>query len=257
MINPHSTSNGLANRPALRVRRVGDDLASSVYLCTKRKTRHPVGFQSFDYDPPPATTRAQLTALITGLNGDLAEHGILLRSSLLAHINEDAWVDSLDPYKARDSFRGSNMGRLAQRGYGVRSRTPNGVMTLRGHTDRPARGEHAVVAGVSSHVSRPLVPKRLSVDGTTTCWHTFTGNRDAHVRPAEIFIVVVSTAGLVKGEWIKPGAVMIDVAISRLDDGVQRDRNYAGNGRSADPLSVRRRREEEDGRCVENERPEC
>jgi methylenetetrahydrofolate dehydrogenase (NADP+)/methenyltetrahydrofolate cyclohydrolase len=178
-----------------------------------------VGFRSFDYDLPSTTSQDELFALIDRLNADPDVHGILVQSPLPEHIDEDALVDRIDPNKDVDGFQAINVGRLALRRFGLRPCTPKGVMTLLGHTDRPVRGQHAVVVGVSNHVGRPLVLELMIAGCTTTSCHRFTRDLETFVRQADIVIVAVGKAGLVKGEWIKPGAVVIDVGINRLDDG--------------------------------------
>jgi len=205
--------------PGLAVVLVGSDAASTVYVRNKRKACQQVGFRSFGYDLPPDTTQEELFALIDRLNADPDVHGILVQSPLPAHIDEDALVDRIDPNKDVDGFQAINVGRLALRRFGLRPCTPKGVMTLLGHTDRPVRGQHAVVIGVSNHVGRPLVLELMIAGCTTTSCHRFTRDLETFVRQADIVIVAVGKAGLVKGEWIKPGAVVIDVGINRLDDG--------------------------------------
>jgi methylenetetrahydrofolate dehydrogenase (NADP+)/methenyltetrahydrofolate cyclohydrolase len=209
---------GLAE-PGLAVVLVGDDAASSVYVRNKRKACHQVGFRSFDYDLPSLTTQAELFALIDRLNVDPEVHGILVQSPLPEHIDEDALVDRIDPNKDVDGFQAVNVGRLALRRFGLRPCTPKGVITLLGHTDRPVRGQHAVVVGVSNHVGRPLVLELLIAGCTTTCCHRFTRDLESFVRQADILVVAVGKPDLVKGDWIKPGAVVVDVGINRLDDG--------------------------------------
>jgi methylenetetrahydrofolate dehydrogenase (NADP+)/methenyltetrahydrofolate cyclohydrolase len=205
--------------PGLAVVLVGDDAASSVYVRNKRKACHQVGFRSFDYDLPSSTTQAELFELIDRLNADPDVHGILVQSPLPHHIDEDALVDRIDPDKDVDGFQAVNVGRLALRRFGLRPCTPKGVMTLLGHTDRPVRGQHAVVVGVSNHVGRPLVLELMIAGCTTTSCHRFTRDLEGFVRQADILVVAVGKPGLVKGDWIKPGAVVIDVGINRLDDG--------------------------------------
>ncbi|WP_201313402.1 bifunctional methylenetetrahydrofolate dehydrogenase/methenyltetrahydrofolate cyclohydrolase FolD [Dyella sp. EPa41] len=205
--------------PGLAVVLVGDDAASSVYVRNKRKACHQVGFRSFDFDLPSSTTQEELIALIDKLNADPSVHGILVQSPLPDHIDEDALVDRIDPGKDVDGFQAVNVGRLALRRFGLRPCTPRGVMTLLGHTDRPVRGQHAVVVGVSNHVGRPLALELLIAGCTTTCCHKFTRDLESFIRQADIVIVAVGRPGLVKGEWIKPGAVVIDVGINRLEDG--------------------------------------
>jgi len=201
--------------PGLAVVLVGSDAASSVYVRNKRKACHQVGFRSYDYDLPASTTQEELFALIDQLNADPDVHGILVQSPLPDHIDEDALVDRIDPDKDVDGFQAVNVGRLALRRFGLRPCTPRGVMTLLGHTDRPVRGQHAVVVGVSNHVGRPLALELLIAGCTTTCCHRFTRELETYVRQADILIVAVGKPGLVKGDWIKPGAVVVDVGINR------------------------------------------
>ena len=205
--------------PGLAVVMVGEDPASAVYVRNKRKACLQVGFHSYAYDLPADTTQEEVITLIDNLNADPSVHGILVQSPLPRHIDEDALVDRIDPGKDVDGFQAVNVGRLALRRFGLRPGTPRGVMTLLGHTDRPVRGRHAVIVGVSNHVGRPLGLELLIAGCTTTSCHKFTQDLEGFVRQADIVIVAVGRPGLVQGEWIKPGAVVIDVGINRLDDG--------------------------------------
>jgi methylenetetrahydrofolate dehydrogenase (NADP+)/methenyltetrahydrofolate cyclohydrolase len=210
-----------AGRPApgLAVVLVGADPASAVYVRNKRKACKQVGFESFDFDLPADTSEAELFALVDRLNADPRVHGILVQLPLPGRVNAAALIDRIDPRKDEDGFSAINVGHLALRRFGLRPCTPKGVMTLLGHTDRPVRGQHAVVVGVSNHVGRPLVLELLIAGCTTTCCHKFTQGLDHYVRQADILIAAVGKPGIVKGEWIKPGAVVIDVGINRMDDG--------------------------------------
>jgi methylenetetrahydrofolate dehydrogenase (NADP+)/methenyltetrahydrofolate cyclohydrolase len=205
--------------PGLAVVLVGADPASAVYVRNKRKACKQVGFASFDFDLPSDTSESELFALVDRLNADPAVHGILVQLPLPPHINASALIDHIDPRKDVDGFSAVNLGHLALRRFGLRPCTPKGVMTLLGHTDRPVRGQHAVVVGVSNHVGRPLVLELLIAGCTTTCCHKFTQDLAHHVREADIGITAVGKPGIVKGEWIKPGAVVIDVGINRMEDG--------------------------------------
>ena len=198
---------------------VGVDPASAVYVRNKRKACRQAGFRSFDYDLPAETPEADLFALVDRLNADRAVHGILVQLPLPPHINANALIDRIDPRKDVDGFSAINVGHLALRRFGLRPCTPKGVMTLLGRTDRPVRGQHAVVVGVSNHVGRPLVLELLIAGCTTTCCHKFTQGLDHYVRQGDIVIAAVGRPGVVKGEWIKRGAVVIDVGINRMDDG--------------------------------------
>jgi methylenetetrahydrofolate dehydrogenase (NADP+)/methenyltetrahydrofolate cyclohydrolase len=190
-----------------------------VYVRNKRRACAQVGFRSLDFDLPAATGAAELVALIERLNADPEVHGILLQLPLPPGFEATALIDRIDPRKDVDGFQAQNVGRLALRQRGLRPCTPKGVMTLLAHTDRPVRGRKAVVIGVSNHVGRPLILELLLAGCTTTGCHRFTADLEAEVRQADIVVVAAGKPGLVKGEWIKPGAVVIDVGINRLDDG--------------------------------------
>lgn len=208
-----------ARAPGLAVVLVGADPASAVYVRNKRKACKQVGFESFDYDLPAGTSEAELFELVDRLNADPAVHGILVQLPLPPHVNAPALIDRIDPRKDVDGFSAINLGQLALRRFGLRPCTPRGVMTLLGHTDRPVRGQHAVVVGVSNHVGRPLALELLIAGCTTTCCHKFTQGLEHYVRQGDIVIAAVGRPGIVKGDWIKSGAVVIDVGINRMDDG--------------------------------------
>lgn len=205
--------------PGLAVVMVGSDPASEVYVRNKRRACAQVGFRSFDHDLPATTREGDLIALIDRLNADDEVDGILLQLPLPEGINATALIDHIDVRKDVDGFQAANVGRLALRQRGLRPCTPKGVMTLLAHTDRPVRGRKAVVVGVSNHVGRPLILELLLAGCTTTGCHKFTASLEDEVRAADIVVVAVGRPGIVKGEWIKPGAVVIDVGINRLDDG--------------------------------------
>lgn len=205
--------------PGLAVVMVGSDPASAVYVRNKRRACKQVGFRSFDFDLPATTPQAELVALIDRLNADPAVHGILLQLPLPAGIDATGLIDRIDVRKDVDGFQAANVGRLALRQRGLRPCTSKGVMTLLAQTDQPVRGRKAVVLGVSNHVGRPLILELLLAGCTTTGCHKFTDHLEDEVRSADILVVAVGRPGIVKGEWIKPGAVVIDVGINRLDDG--------------------------------------
>lgn len=207
--------------PGLAVVLVGDDPASAVYVRNKRRACERVGFVSFDYDLAADTPQTQLIALIDRLNADPAVHGVLLQLPLPPHIDAVAVIDHIDPRKDVDGFHAANVGRLALRQLGLRPCTPKGITTLLAHTDRPVRGAEAVVVGVSNHVGRPMALELLIAGCTTTSCHKFTPAETLrrHVGQADIVVVAVGRPGIVPGEWIKPGAVVIDVGINRMPDG--------------------------------------
>ncbi|HEY8011154.1 MAG TPA: bifunctional methylenetetrahydrofolate dehydrogenase/methenyltetrahydrofolate cyclohydrolase FolD [Rudaea sp.] len=205
--------------PGLAVVLVGNDAASAVYVRNKRRACTHAGFHSRDYDLPMSTTQAELVALIDTLNTDAQIHGILVQLPLPAHIDADVIVNRIDPHKDVDGFHPENIGRLALRQRGLRPCTSKGVMNLLAHTDRPVRGQTAVVVGVSNHVGRPLAFELLLAGCTTICCHRFTRDLPQVVASGDIVAVAVGQPGMVKGAWIKPGAVVIDVGINRLTDG--------------------------------------
>ncbi len=205
--------------PGLAVVLVGDDPASSVYVRNKRRACAHVGFRSRDYDLPATTTQDELERLIDALNADPEIDGILVQLPLPPHIDATPLINRIDPRKDVDGFHPENIGHLALRQRGLRPCTSKGVMTLLAHTDRPVRGSTAVVVGVSNHVGRPLALELLLAGCTTICCHKFTRDLADVVSSGDIVAVAVGRPGLVKGAWIKQGAVVIDVGINRLPNG--------------------------------------
>jgi len=205
--------------PGLAVILVGDEPASAVYVKNKRRACAHVGFRSRDFDLPATTTQAELAALIDQLNADPDVHGILVQLPLPAHIDAPPLINRIDPRKDVDGFHPENIGKLVLRQRGLRPCTSKGVMTLLAATDRPVRGSTAVVVGVSNHVGRPLALELLLAGCTTICCHKFTRDLANVVSGGDIVAVAVGRPGLVKGDWIKQGAVVIDVGINRLADG--------------------------------------
>ncbi len=207
--------------PGLAVVRVGQDPASAVYVRNKRRAATKVGIRAVDYDLPDTTSDDELAALVDRLNADPAIHGILLQLPLPGNRDASGLIHRIDPRKDVDGFHPENVGRLALRQFGLRPCTPRGVTTLLAYTDRPVRGQSATVVGVSNHVGRPMVLELLIAGCTTTSCHKFTPREvlERHVREADILVVAVGRPGLVPGEWVKPGAVVIDVGINRLEDG--------------------------------------
>ncbi|GAB6196603.1 bifunctional methylenetetrahydrofolate dehydrogenase/methenyltetrahydrofolate cyclohydrolase FolD [Lysobacter xanthus] len=207
--------------PGLAVILVGDDPASAVYVRNKRRAAQKVGIRAVDHDLPADATDADLLALIDRLNADPAIHGILLQLPLPDRRDASALINRIDPSKDVDGFHPQNVGHLVLREFGLRPCTPRGITTLLGYTDRPVRGQSATIVGVSNHVGRPMALELLIAGCTVTCCHRFTRPEtlEAAVRGADILVVAVGKPGLIPGEWVKPGAVVIDVGINRLDDG--------------------------------------
>jgi len=208
-------------RPGLAVVLVGGDPASAVYVRNKRRAGKKVGITAFDHDLPADTSEAQLTSLIDELNADPKVHGILVQLPLPGIADASRLIERIDPRKDVDGFHPENVGHLALRQFGLRPCTPRGITTLLAYTDRPVRGASATIVGVSNHVGRPMALELLIAGCTTTCCHKFTPPEvlKASVEGADILVVAVGRPGLIPGEWVKPGAVVIDVGINRLDDG--------------------------------------
>ena len=209
---------GLRN-PGLAVVLVGADPSSQLYVRSKRKACEEVGICSFSYDLPDTTSECDLLALISDLNARSDIDGILVQLPLPAQISPEAIIDHIHPDKDVDGFHAYNVGRLALRNPLLRPCTPHGVMTLIEHTGHPIKGADAVIVGASNIVGRPMALELLLAGCTITVCHRFTRNLHLHVQRAEILIAAAGKPGLIKGEWVKPGAVVIDVGINRLADG--------------------------------------
>jgi len=205
--------------PGLAVVLVGADPASQIYVRNKRAACEEVGILARDHDLPATTSEAVLLALIDGLNADPAIDGILVQLPLPGHIDETAVIERISPLKDVDGFHPYTVGRLSQRIPVLRPCTPYGVMLLLKAIGVDPKGRHAVVVGASNHVGRPLALELLLAGATTTVCHRFTPNLREFVEAAEILAVAAGKPGLVPGDWIRPGAVVIDIGINRLPDG--------------------------------------
>lgn len=205
--------------PSLAVILVGSDPASQVYVAHKRKDCEQVGIVSIAHDLPETTTQEELTALIDRLNADDGVDGILLQLPLPAHLDSSPLLERINPRKDVDGFHPYNLGRLAQRMPMLRPCTPKGIITLLATTGVDLHGLDAVVVGASNIVGRPMALELLLAGCTTTVTHRFTKNLEEHVRRADLVVVAVGIPDLVKGEWIKPGAIVIDVGINRTESG--------------------------------------
>jgi methylenetetrahydrofolate dehydrogenase (NADP+)/methenyltetrahydrofolate cyclohydrolase len=207
-------------QPGLAVILVGNDQASEIYVRNKRRACEEAGVLSRSYDLAEETSQQQLLDLIDSLNEDRQIDGILVQLPLPAHINAETIIERINPDKDVDGFHPYNIGRLALRIPQLRSCTPCGIMTLLDSTNEPYHGREAVVVGASNHVGRPMVLELLLAGATTTCCHRFTRDLQAHVGRAEILVVAAGKPGLVPGEWIRPGATVIDVGIHRGEKGL-------------------------------------
>ncbi|HLV77643.1 MAG TPA: bifunctional methylenetetrahydrofolate dehydrogenase/methenyltetrahydrofolate cyclohydrolase FolD [Marinobacter sp.] len=205
--------------PGLAVVLVGDDAASRVYVGNKRKACEEAGILSLSYDLPEDTSQTALEALIDELNDNPAVDGILVQLPLPPHLDADPILIKIRPDKDVDGFHPYNIGRLMQRKPALRPCTPAGVITLLDSVGTPYKGQHAVIVGASNIVGRPMSMELLLKGATTTVCHRFTDNLERFVSDADILIAAVGKPGLIKGEWVKPGATVIDVGINRMADG--------------------------------------
>lgn len=205
--------------PGLAVIMVGSDPASGVYVANKRKACEEVGFYSKSYDLPASTDQQTLLELVDTLNNDPQIDGILLQLPLPAGLNADLILERIVPNKDVDGFHPYNIGRLVQRMPALRPCTPKGIMTLIESTKRPAKGLDAVIVGASNIVGRPMSLELLLAGCTVTTCHKFTKDLKSHVQRADILVVAVGKAEFIPGEWIKSGAIVIDVGINRQHNG--------------------------------------
>ena len=205
-------------RPAgLAVILVGADPASQVYVNSKRKSCEEIGFLSRSYDLPESTTENELLTLIDTLNQDHAIDGILVQLPLPKHIDSTKVIEHISPEKDVDGFHPYNVGRLCQRIPVLRACTPYGIIKLLETTQVPLRGKHAVIVGASNIVGRPMALELLLAGCTVTVTHRFTQDLEHHVRQADILVVAVGKPKFISGEWVKKGAIVIDVGINRVD----------------------------------------
>jgi methylenetetrahydrofolate dehydrogenase (NADP+)/methenyltetrahydrofolate cyclohydrolase len=212
------TARGLS-APGLAVVMVGDSPASQVYVRNKRKACAEVGIRDLSVDLPASLSHAALLSEIQRLNRDPLVHGILVQLPLPDHLDATAVIETIDPRKDVDGFHPYNMGRLAVKMPRLRPCTPFGVMKLLESTREPLAGKEAVVIGASNIVGRPMLLELLLAGCTVTVCHSRTRDLAGHVQRAEIVVAAVGRPQMIRGEWIRPGAVVIDVGINRLPDG--------------------------------------
>ena len=205
--------------PGLAVILVGDDPGSVVYVSAKRRDCDQVGFHSVVQHVSANVTQKDLESRVVALNRDASIDGILVQLPLPAHIDADRIIDRIDPEKDIDGFHPYNIGRLALRRPALRSCTPKGIMQLLDRTGIEYKGAEATVIGASNHLGRPMGLELLRVGCTVTTAHKFTVDTAAKARVADILIAAAGVAGLVRGDWIKPGAVVVDVGFTRDANG--------------------------------------
>lgn len=205
--------------PGLAVVLVGQDPASQVYVERKRHACKAVGFYSQAFDYPEDISAEELLQKIDELNASEVIDGILVQLPLPAHIPSEQVLERIAPHKDVDGFHAYNMGKLVQGQPGLRPCTPHGIMTLLAHTGVELKGCQACVVGASRIVGRPMALELLNAGATVTVCHRFTQDLKSHLASADLVIVGIGQAKFIQGEWIKPGAVVIDVGTNRLANG--------------------------------------
>ncbi|EMH4147261.1 bifunctional methylenetetrahydrofolate dehydrogenase/methenyltetrahydrofolate cyclohydrolase FolD [Providencia stuartii] len=205
--------------PGLAVILVGANPASQIYVGSKRRACEEVGFLSRSYDLPDTTTEAELLKLIDDLNQDTEIDGILVQLPLPAGIDNVKVIERIHPDKDVDGFHPYNVGRLCQRAPRLRPCTPRGIVILLDRYGINTYGLNAVIIGASNIVGRPMSLELLLAGCTTTVTHRFTKDLEQHVRNADLLVVAVGKPNFIPGEWVKPGAIVIDVGINRLENG--------------------------------------
>ena len=206
--------------PGLAVVLLGEDPASQVYVRNKQKACSEVGIASFAHTLPATTSEAELLALIKQLNEDSEVDGILVQLPLPPQIRTETVIDAISPAKDVDGFHPYNLGRLAQRRPALRPCTPYGVMQMLAHTQVNPKSLHTVVIGASNIVGRPMSLELLLAGSTVTVCHRFTPDLAEILQTANCVIAAIGKPGIVQSDWIKPGAIVIDVGFSRLSNGV-------------------------------------
>lgn len=210
---------GGRRRPGLAVVMVGEDPASAVYVRNKRRACEQAGIVSAAHDLPAATTSAELLSLIDRLNADPAIDGILVQLPLPKHIEATGVLERINPAKDVDGFHPYNIGRLVQRTPLLRPCTPYGIILMLERAGLEIRGRNAVVVGQSNIVGRPMALELLMKAATITVCHSATRDLAGVVGGADLLVAAMGKPRFIPGAWIRPGAVVIDVGINRLDDG--------------------------------------
>lgn len=212
-------SNAGLPKPGLAVILVGDNPASQVYVGKKQSACKEVGIVSYLHKIPEDVDEGHIATFIDSLNSNPNIHGILLQLPLPNDLSPDNLLERIHPSKDVDGFHPYNLGRLAQSRPLLRPCTPYGVMTLLESTDIDIAGKHAVVVGASNIVGRPMALELLLSKCTVTICHRHTQHLDKHIQSADILISATGQYGLIDSNWIKPGAIVIDVGFSRLSNG--------------------------------------
>lgn len=205
--------------PGLGVILVGDDPSSHIYVRNKEKACKEVGIESKEHLLPDTVTEQEILAVVQSLNRDKSIHGILVQLPLPKHINSEKVLQAVTPEKDVDGFHPVNQGLLLSGGEGFRPCTPMGIMRLLESADCDPKGKNAVIVGRSTIVGKPIALMLLERHATVTICHSRTAGLGAEVGRADILIVAIGKPAMVRGEWVKNGAVVIDVGINRLPSG--------------------------------------
>lgn len=206
-------------QPTLAVILVGENPASQIYVRNKIKACETAGMRSLSFHRPATLTESELLALIEQLNDDVTIHGILVQLPLPLHIDPETVIERIDPAKDVDGFHPYNIGRLVLKMPVLRPCTPYGVMKLLSTTGEDLRGKHAVVVGASNIVGRPMGLELLLAKCTVTTCHSATRDLPGVIRSADIVVAAVGQPQMVRGDWIREGAIVVDVGMNRLPDG--------------------------------------
>jgi methylenetetrahydrofolate dehydrogenase (NADP+)/methenyltetrahydrofolate cyclohydrolase len=202
-------------RPGLTVVLVGEDPASRIYVRNKGKAAEEAGIVSRQIDLPASTPGKELLDLVARLNEDDAVHGILVQLPLPDHIDESKVIEAIAPEKDVDGFHPMNAGRLFTGGVSFLPCTPYGILTMLDHEKVELKGKHAVVVGRSNIVGKPAAMLLLSRHATVTICHSRTVDLPSVVRTGDVVVAAVGRAEMIRGSWIRPGAVVIDVGMNR------------------------------------------
>lgn len=213
--------------PGLAVVLIGDDPASQSYVRMKEQDCLEVGIRSVDFRRPADTSQTQLNEIIARCNEDPEIHGVLVQFPLPDHLDEEEALERISPEKDADGLHPENLGRLVRGIDAARACTPWGVMAMLDHYGIDPAGKHAVVIGRSSIVGKPMSLMLLERNATVTICHSRTSNLPAVCRQADILVAAVGRPKMVTAEYVKPGAVVVDIGINRTDEGMVGDVDFA------------------------------
>ena len=205
--------------PGLAVVLVGDDQASATYVRSKLRDCEECGIASFDYKLPADASQDEILQLVRNLNDDPKITGILVQMPLPSHLDAEEIIEAISPLKDVDGFHPTSLGRLVRGLPGLRPCTPAGIMVMLDEYNIELAGKNAVIVGRSSIVGKPMAHMLLERDATISLAHSRTRNLDEICRSADILVVACGIARLVKGDWGRPGATVIDVGMDRDEDG--------------------------------------